>query len=191
MPGAASSRSRTSPLASTTSLPTTSVETSGNSASHAGASPNTSAVKSRPSCRNSQALLPSASTTGASVKTAPGTCRQAKASTSLVLSDEVVSVAGTDSRPLLTIRRAKPCCCARPSTAFRNSLLTSLFGVMKSVARVEFRMFSSAANSRSAPYVARSSAPARLLSTQSSFQARFSASCTPLLAPRAPKGDTP
>ncbi|CFW11349.1 Uncharacterised protein [Bordetella pertussis] len=46
--------------------------------------------------------------------------------------------------------RANGCWRARLSTALRKVRLTSLLGVMKSVERDEFRMFSSAAYSRSA-----------------------------------------
>ena len=52
---------------------------------------------------------------------------------------------------LLTSVRAKAWRLASCSTASRNRRLTSLLGVMKSVARVELRMFSSAAYSRSWP----------------------------------------
>lgn len=58
---------------------------------------------------------------------------------------------GFESRPLFTSARAKPQSRASSRVAFRKVRLTSLFGVMKSVLRVELRMFSSAANSRSAP----------------------------------------
>ena len=63
-------------------------------------------------------------------------------------------------------------------------------GVMKSVERVELRRFSSAAASRSSPYVVSSARGACPASTAASFQARLSVSCTPLLNPRAPKGET-
>jgi hypothetical protein len=66
-----------------------------------------------------------------------------------VFSGEPRSVVGVDSRPLLTSVRAKGCVLARVSTASRNRRLIALLGVMKSVARVEWRMFSSAAASRS------------------------------------------
>jgi len=57
---------------------------------------------------------------------------------------------GTDSRPLFTSARAKGWCCAKCKAASRNAMLARLLGVMKSVLRVEFRMFSSAAGTRSA-----------------------------------------
>ena len=56
---------------------------------------------------------------------------------------------GVDSRPLLTSRRANAWRCESVSTASRKVRLTVVFGVMKSVARVEFRIFSSAASTRS------------------------------------------
>ena len=74
----------------------------------------------------------------------------AKASASGVFSADCVRKAGTDRRPELTSRRAKAWSCARSSTALRKVLLTRLLGVMKSVERVEFIRFSSAAKARSA-----------------------------------------
>ena len=68
---------------------------------------------------------------------------------SAVFNGESRRTAGTDKRPLLTMRRANAWSRDRSSTASRNKRLTSLFGVMKSVARVLCRMFSSAAASRS------------------------------------------
>ncbi|MOA62595.1 hypothetical protein D3C78_1880670 [compost metagenome] len=50
----------------------------------------------------------------------------------------------------MTSDRANECVLARFNTALRKLRLISLLGVMKSVARDEFRMFSSAAYSRSA-----------------------------------------
>ena len=49
----------------------------------------------------------------------------------------------------VTKLRANACCFERLSTASRKTRLIGLLGVMKSVERVELRMFSSAANSRS------------------------------------------
>ena len=49
---------------------------------------------------------------------------------------------GTDSRPLLTRRRAKGRVAAKSRVASRNARAAVDFGVMKSVLRVEFRMFS-------------------------------------------------
>ena len=74
----------------------------------------------------------------------------ANASRSGVFSAEPHNVAGTESRPLFTSVRANAWLRESCSTASRKTRLISLFGVMKSVARVEFRMFSSAAYSRSA-----------------------------------------
>jgi hypothetical protein len=67
-----------------------------------------------------------------------------------VLSGDEARIAGTDSPALLTSRRANAWCFASASTASRNVRDALLFGVMKSVDRVELRMFSSAANVRSA-----------------------------------------
>ena len=86
---------------------------------------------------------------GASAAGAPGTIGPAKASASGVFSGEPCRVDGTDRRPLFTSARAKAWRLESSSTASRNNRLTSLLGVMKSVARVELRMFSSAAYSRS------------------------------------------
>lgn len=61
---------------------------------------------------------------------------------------------------------------------------------MKSVLRVEFRMFSSAAATRSVSYVSIRASGASPRMTAASFQARLSASWMPLLPPRAPKGET-
>ena len=58
-------------------------------------------------------------------------------------------LSGTDSRPLLISARAKGKSRANASVASRKRREAGNFGVMKSVARVEFRMFSSAAASRS------------------------------------------
>src|SRR3546814_11138739 len=66
--------------------------------------------------------------------------------------DEVYEV-GIDRRPLLTSLRAKSCCLANYRTVFLNSRLISLLGVMKSVERDEFNIFSSAACSRSVAYL--------------------------------------
>jgi hypothetical protein len=66
-----------------------------------------------------------------------------------VFSREPVRKLGTDRRPELTSARANGWCSARPSTALRKVLLVRLLGVMKSVERVEFMMFSSAAKPRS------------------------------------------
>ena len=74
---------------------------------------------------------------------APGPLAKS-ASASGVLSGDPARIAGTDRRPLLTSRRANGCSFASSSTASRNTRDTWLFGVMKSVARVELRMFSSA-----------------------------------------------
>ena len=52
---------------------------------------------------------------------------------------------GTDKRPELTSLRANGWCRANSSAACLNSKLVGLLGVMKSVERVEFKMFSSAA----------------------------------------------
>ena len=76
--------------------------------------------------------------------------RQAREDIFIDFKDESRRVDGTESRPLLTSERANGCFLARSSTASRKSRLTSLLGVMKSVALVELRMFSSAAYSRSA-----------------------------------------
>ena len=93
---------------------------------------------------------PSVSTmTGASAATVPGAIRSAKTSRSGVFSGDTERVAGTERRPVFTRRRAKAQSLARSSVASRKTRLISLFGVMKSVARVELRMFSSAAYSRS------------------------------------------
>ena len=54
-----------------------------------------------------------------------------------------------DRRPELTSLRANGWCLASASTWLRKVLLVRLLGVMKSVERVEFMMFSSAANWRS------------------------------------------
>ena len=70
---------------------------------------------------------------------------QANASLSGVLSGEDTRFAGTESRPLFTSVRANACFFASFNTASRNVRLISLLGVMKSVERVELRMFSSAA----------------------------------------------
>ncbi len=128
------------------------LSTPGSACAQAGVGPKCSSVKSGPSARSSQAV-PSVPgrRMGASASTAPGICVPSKVSVSGVLSAEPCSVAGTDSRPLLTMRRANSWSRARSSTASRNRRLISLLGVMKSVARVELRMFSSAAYSRSAP----------------------------------------
>jgi hypothetical protein len=88
--------------------------------------------------------------TGASAAGAPGTIAPAKASVSGVLSGESAKTAGVESRPLFTSRRAKAWRLASVSTASRNARLIALLGVMKSVLRVECRMFSSAAGQRSA-----------------------------------------
>ncbi|MNY73013.1 hypothetical protein D3C86_2116910 [compost metagenome] len=68
-----------------------------------------------------------------------------KASTSGVFSAECTRKAGTDRRPEFTSLRANGCVRASSSAALRNRRLTALLGVMKSVERVELRMFSSAA----------------------------------------------
>ena len=87
--------------------------------------------------------------TGASSSGAPGAILPSKASASGVFSAEPVRCAGTDSRPELTSARAKACSRASVSTASRKSRETWLFGVMKSVERVELSRFSSAAATRS------------------------------------------
>jgi hypothetical protein len=66
-----------------------------------------------------------------------------------VLRLESVRKAGTERRPELTRARPKAWFFARPSTALRKLRLTLLLGVMKSVERVEFIRFSSAAKARS------------------------------------------
>ncbi len=66
-----------------------------------------------------------------------------------VFNGEPCKVVGVDRRPLLTSVRANGCVLARLNTASRKRRLAALLGVMKSVARVEWRMFSSAAASRS------------------------------------------
>ena len=80
---------------------------------------------------------------------APGTIWPSKASASGVFNSEVVKNEGTDKRPELTNLRANGWYLASASTALRKVRLVRLLGVMKSVERVEFMMFSSAANWRS------------------------------------------
>ena len=59
-------------------------------------------------------------------------------------------MAGTDSRPELTSVRAKACSLRQPQHRVAEQLATTaLLGVMKSVERVEFSRFSSAAKTRS------------------------------------------
>ena len=128
---------------------------------------------------------------GASAALVPGRTPPIIASSSGVLSVDVTQGVGIDSRPLLTSARANGWSRASSSTASRNRRLTSLFGVMKSVARVELRMFSSAAYSRSLGIAVEQRSGASPCSTSASFQARLSASWTPELAPRAPNGETP
>ena len=72
-----------------------------------------------------------------------------KLSWSTVFKFEVVNQVGTDKRPEFTRARAKGNSLASSNTALRKVLLVVLFGVMKSVERVEFMMFSSAAKQRS------------------------------------------
>ncbi len=73
----------------------------------------------------------------------------AKTSQSGVFSEEPVRKDGTDRRPELTSLRANGSSRDSSSTALRKVLLTAPLGVMKSVERVELRMFSSAASPRS------------------------------------------
>ena len=91
------------------------------------------------------------STTGASSIGAPGSMRPVNSSpaASGVLRLDVVRKAGTESRPEFTSARPKAWSLARLSTALRKVRLTRLLGVMKSVERVEFIRFSSAAKTRS------------------------------------------
>ena len=103
-----------------------------------------------PSSRSSQPSRPSHAQRRIGAARAGHHARRRNVSTSGVFSGESCSVAGTDSRPLLTSVRANGVVASPArSTASRNSRLISLLGVMKSVARVEWRMFSSAAYSRS------------------------------------------
>jgi hypothetical protein len=84
---------------------------------------------------------------------APGIIWPAKASAAMSVSGvfrrESASQVGTDRRPELTSARANGWSAASASTASRKVRLAALLGVMKSVERVELRMFSSAAAPRS------------------------------------------
>ncbi len=151
-------------------------------------SPNASSEKPPPKCWSSQS--PQGPLAGASAAGAPGTIVPANSSPSGVLRLESARTFGTESRPLFTSFRANACRRASDSTASRNVREMLLLGVMKSVDRVELRMFSSAAATRSESYVSSSDSGACPRSTISSFQTRLSASCMPLFAPRAPKGLT-
>jgi hypothetical protein len=82
---------------------------------------------------------------GASSIGAPGNMSPAKMSTSGVFKGDGVMKLGTDKRPEFTNLRANGWCLANDKAALRNNLLVLLLGVMKSVERVEFKMFSSAA----------------------------------------------
>ena len=110
-----------------------------------------SAVKPAPSSRSSQPARAVAHAAPAHRRPArPAPCAPAKASASGVLSGESVQRRRHRQAPAVD-QRAGERHASRDSssTASRNSRLISLFGVMKSVARVELRMFSSAAYSRS------------------------------------------
>ncbi len=76
-----------------------------------------------------------------------GPCIQS-VSTSGVSSGEPGCEVGTDSRPLLINARAKGKSRARDKVASRKIREAGNFGVMKSVLRVELRMFSRAAARR-------------------------------------------
>jgi hypothetical protein len=114
-----------------------------------------------------------------------------KASASGVLSGESRSTAGTESRPLLTSVRAKAWRLVSvqhrvAEQAAHLALGRDEVGRARGVADVLVgRVFA----------LARVAVEQRIgrvaLSTAASFHARLSASCTPELAPRAPKGDTP
>ena len=114
-------------------------------------STNSSNWKRWPVWRSSQLAAPLALCTGASASGAPGACGLLKASAgaSAVFSGESPRCAGTDRRPELTSACANGHCPASDSTALRKSLDTALLGVMKSVLRLLFCRFSSAAATRS------------------------------------------
>jgi hypothetical protein len=114
----------------------------------AGSSTKTIKRKQLPVDCNSQPGAPSRAT-GASSIGAPGSMRPSKASSSEVFRLESTRKAGTDKRPELTRPRPKAWSLARLSAALRKVRLARLLGVMKSVERVEFSRFSSAAQTRS------------------------------------------
>ena len=66
-----------------------------------------------------------------------------------VFSEECAYGVGVERRPLFTSGLANACLRASRSVASRKARLAGFFGVMKSVARLEWPMLSSAANTRS------------------------------------------
>src|SRR5438874_202207 len=103
--------------------------------------PNSSKVKPLPNRSTSHPSL-----TGASTKALPGPGPlDQSASASGVSRDDPSCEVGTDSRPLLINARAKGKSRARERVASRKIREAGNLGVMKSVLRVELRMFSRAA----------------------------------------------
>ena len=139
---------------------------------------------------------PSIDSRGASTDGAPGRIAGATkppasaASASAVFAGLSSATVGVDSRPLLTMRRANGSVAASSRAALRNDSAIGDFGEMKSVLRVELRMFSSAAACRSCAQASRTDSLASPRTTRTSRQASASASWMPELPPRAPKGET-
>ena len=139
---------------------------------------------------------PSTDSRGASTEGAPGRIAGAAkplvsaASASAVFAGLSSATVGVDSRPLLTMRRANGSVAANSRAALRNDSAIGDLGEMKSVLRVELRMFSSAAACRSCAQASRTDSLASPRTTRTSRQASASASWMPELPPRAPKGET-